>query len=757
MSWLVEVYILNPSTSALKAYFSNYGDGGAAIHELEYERGRIGGCKELTLKANRVRAQGHTVAVGDLVEVYTESDDETRARRYRGTIISQDEDYAKGRITIRAWGYWLQFKYAVLTKYLETTDVESVIDDIFDGMKAQTYCETAGNVSLSSSATIGDIEIDMQTAEAVIKKLAELQSSVNYGVDEDGTFYFVDKVTTKRGHFQVGKNISGLKMTERMDKLYNDVLVKTRGVVSSGSLTLNEDDSTSIASYKKRSKVLEAPEFSDTDNAILWAQKMIAENKNPAQVFNGDPMLADKKHFPYTGTVALVDEDGTAIGTVDIEGVKVTYDNKGFHQSLVLGDARAEWDSGDMFAELDREIALLKASNISAAKIEHSGHDEFAQTVMTDAHKTDKYNVLLIDGAGYGGGKVKIVDTYGDSDIMRTIGPLAGSLYGMRGRFRAVPEDAIIQTQEIAVGRALDSVRVYYHIDPWGRYNFADEDALQDWQSVGCGDSGLGGYIIHHESVDDVYTLVGNPALSTGTGTGNRGRLHLQPMNWSNEYIKGSADRAYYQQPDNGYVRFLIEVDGNNGDNVFYCRFNNDITLDNFAQLKISIASGSIDFYLDRYTSGGWVGGDSGSDGDSVGGYIIKLMIDATNNLVKAFIYNAGTSALIDTLLLTMPEQADKVFKIMEMENSDHVSETGDAKLRWFDFPLPVGGTERIELKASRDGGTNWASNTPSHVRGYGYVDLDLSAQGSANKSLILRIESTWPAIIYGLGMAWGG
>jgi len=755
MSMTIEVYVRSQADESLAAYFSNHVSGGAAIHELQYTLSRIGGCCEIELTASRERAQGHSVSVGNLIEVYTKSDDEERGCRYRGMILSVDEDYVKDTVTVKGWGFWAQFEWAIPTQYIEETDVESVVDAIFDNIKAQTYCETAGSTVLASSATIGDIELEYQSAADIIKKLAEFQADVDYGVDEDGTFYFEDKTTTKRGHFQVGLNVADLTVSETMEELYNDVLIKTKGAVSNGSLILHEDDTTSIASYKKRTKVIDAPEFADLADSVTWGTGQVDDNKAPAKVYDFTPIISAQKHFPYRGTVELVDRDGTSLVTADIESVEYSYEGEaGFSQSLEIGDARAKKDAGRMLAELDRKVIALKASEISSTKIEHSAYDEFAQTVLKDAHANDKYNVLMVDGSGYGSGRMKTVEYYTNADIWRLQGAMASTLFGLRGRFREESELSLIQSLEIPVGRAVDLVRIYYHMDQWGRYNFADEDALQDWYNISCSDGSLGGYIIEHDTVNDISNLVGNPVLSEA----NRGDLRLRPLNWTTEYIGDNAERAYYQQPDNGYVRFLVYADGNTSDIPFYCKFNYNRSSNNYALFYITIGASSIDFNVQRFEAGAWVSTSSTiSDNLSSGAYIVKLEIDADANLVKAHIYIASSEVLVGTCQVSMAEQSDKTFSITKMGNSDNVSETSDAQLRWFDFPLEDGGTERVTLKVSRDGGANWVSDTPAHVRGEGHVDIDLSAQSSVNKTLMLRVESTWPAVIYGLAMAWGG
>jgi hypothetical protein len=394
MSWLLEVRVKS-TAGALKAFFSNQAAGGAAILDLEYSRSRIGGCGELTLTATRARAQGHAVALGDIIEVWSSSTDEAYARRYRGMIVAQDTKVDIGTVQIQAIGFWDQFKWAVVVNYIELTDAEAVVADIWADMKAQTWCETAGSISIASPATLGDVEVTFQDAAEIIAKLAEIQGSVDYGVNEDGTFYFEDQTTTKQGHFQIGHNVTDMEIVQRMDDLYNDVFLKTRGIVSNGSLMLHRSDSTSITSYKKRTRMLDVPEFANTNNSITWGDAQITKNKAPVTAYSFTPILSTEKHFPYRGTVGLVDEDGVAIGTVAIEGVTVKYDENGFTQKLDVGDIRAAWNLGSSIADIDREILLLKTSGISATKIAHSGFEAFTQYVYEHAFANGFYNVLV--------------------------------------------------------------------------------------------------------------------------------------------------------------------------------------------------------------------------------------------------------------------------------------------------------------------------------------------------------------------------
>lgn len=756
MSWVVEVYVRDASDESLKAYFSNKTAGGAAIHELDFTLSRIGGCCELQLVASRERAQGHAVATGDLIEVYVESDDESRDRKYRGMILSLDEDYVDGTVTIGGWGFWSQFEWAIPTQYIEETDVEDVVDAVFDDIKAQTYCETTGNTSLSSSATIGDVEFEFQDAASVIKKLADFQQDVDYGVDEDGTFFFLDKSTTKRGHFQVGLNVAEMRIKESMEDLCNDVLIRTKGTMSNGSLILHEDDSASISSYKKRTRVIDAPEFEDLDDAVTYGENDVSDNKAPVKVYDFTPILSSEKMIPYRGTVTVVDEDGaTLVSAADIESVRYIFDGKGFTQRLEIGDSRANKSAGKMLAELDRKVLALKTSEISLSKIDHSGFDEFQQYVRKNALAADKYNIISCDMANVGKGSVKLIDSWGNSELARltanTMNP-----FSWRGRFVEEPEAATFQTVPIPAGRSVDSVRIYYHMDQWGRYNFSSEDALQDWYNTSCSDTAEGGYVIEFDDTYETYDLVGNPNLSEA----NRGNLRLAPTNWSKEHIARSssanAERVYYQQPDDGYIRFRIIADSPSGVTPFIVRFNYNRSSNNYARFQIGKSAGGTTFRLDAFFAGISTDFDTGTDAASIAVYIVKLKIDDTNGEAVAYIYNAHTDALIDTLTVTMAAQSDKIVHISRMEHSDS-ADTGDAKLRWWDFPLEDGGTERVTFKVSRDGGTTWTSTTPSHITTYSYADLDISGQPAGDKTLILKCESKWPALVYGIGMAWGG
>jgi hypothetical protein len=753
----VDVKILDQTSGALTAYFSNRLSSDAAILDLQYECARIGGCSSLTMLAKRV-GNASSIACGNKVEVWVADSSGVFARKYLGVILSIDENYKKETCKIKAWGLWHQFEYQIVVKYIEGATVDTIIDTIFDSFQTNTYCDATPSISIASPATLGDVEVDFQPASEIIRKLAEVQGDIDYGVDEDGIFYFRDTTATKRGHFQIGVNVSDFRSSERADEMYNDVYLKTKGLVSVGNLILHEDNDTSIAAYKKRSQILEAPELSEISDALAWAQNKLESNSSPVKEYSFIPIVSAGTYFPYTGNVALVDSDGSAIGTFNLESATYNFDSSGLSHELSVGDSNAEFDAAKLLSNLDRKLRIAEVSNISNSRIQHSGYDEFKQYVQQNSLESNLYNIFTQDFSDSDRGITKTIDRYTNAYIIskrrtKVDVPLNWDFhYSETVKTRVIKSTsmsypAIIETGEIPTGRILDTVRIYYDIDQFGRYEFQDVDSVQDWRNESCSDTTKGGYLIDNTA----DCLKGNKDLSEP----NRGTLWLQPKNWVRELVSGDLIPEYYNQSIGEELRFRVnDISGAENDIVFQCYFNYKPGAPiNFADFSIVIlAGGGIRFYLKKYLNSALITTDY-FDLPGSTDYIVELLIASTFVLARA--YNTDYE-LQDFMSIAMDAQSLKRFTILTMQNSDRAGETGNIGIQWLEIGS-VDKSNRIVLECSRDGGTTWESFTPDDINGFTYHDFDLSGQPDGTGTIKVKATLTWPGSLYGFAASWGG
>jgi hypothetical protein len=763
----VEVKVFDQSNgTTLKAYFSNRLSGGGAIHSLKYENMRIGGCGELTMQANRTRQAGNAIAYGNIIEVWTSSDDEALGRRYKGVVLSIETDYKADTVKVNAWGLWHQFEWQIVVDYIEGASVATIVDDVFDGVVANTYCSATPTISIASPLTLGDAEFSFQPASDIFKKLAEVQGGIDYGVDADGVFYFRDSTTTKRGSFQVGVNMADFNVSERGDEMYNDVYIKTKGLVSAGHLTIHEADAASISSYKKRSKVIETPEFTAIADAIAWGEGQVSENHDPIKEYSFTPMLTTESHFPYTGTITLVDKDGTQIASLTIEGVDYSYNHAGLKQKISAGNRDASFDAAKMFSDLGRKVRLLETSGISGAKIKHKQFDEFRQYVEENAMSTGRYNVFNQDMSDGESGITRTVEKYSGFRHFHWEG-IGRAFFHTHVRCDSMASPGIIQTIEIPTGRKLDSLRVYYHVDHYGRYVFDTPNSLQDWYNSNCYDATTGGF-----KIDEVNGyLIGHPLMVDtnwgGAPDGGRGRLDLQPKNWTRELLSHDLVPEFYSESGNEIIQFrLNDIAGSTGDIPFRCWFNYKPGAPiNYAEMYIKIGATDWEVHCDPYLNS--IKDTPNCDHFHIASgadYIVALT--TTEAEVIVWVYDTSMS-LQGFITPTMARQTSRRFVIRNMKNSDYPAETGDVGMAWFEIAnktVKVGDpdsghlySQRIVLEVSRDAGTTWTSFTPLDINGYSYHDFDISGQPNGTNTIMIKATLTWPAILFGFGAAWGG
>jgi len=407
MKGFVTANILAASTGAKTAVISSLFDRTSKLLSASVELTNAGGCGRAKILATRALSTGHSVSAGNLIDVYVQfvrengTIDVSNTRIYRGIILDITEEYGtSSTMTIEAVGLFHQFTTIPVVLFDEANDVDNIVSDLFTNqIYLKTWClGTTSQISIASPEAIGDVEFTFTPADEAIRKLASVQGDVAFGVDEQARFFFKDQVTTQQAVFQIGLNAFDVKKTIRSRDLVNALFIRMNHVISSGSLIRFVQDATSVAAYKQRAKVVTAPEFKDPDDVETWADNVLAQTKDPIEVWEFEARHGLSTIQKAEGTARLVDADGaTTLADTQVLGVTYEFDGSDVYLSYTLADRYSSGGIGSEIADMKRKMIFIENAELSNARIEHTGYEEFKQYVQENAMTAGKYNFMMTE------------------------------------------------------------------------------------------------------------------------------------------------------------------------------------------------------------------------------------------------------------------------------------------------------------------------------------------------------------------------
>lgn len=321
-------------------------------------------------------------------------------------------------------------------------------------------------------------------------------------------------------------------------------------------------------------------------------------------------------------------------------------------------------------------------------------------------------------------------------------------------------DPAQIMSVAIPTGREQDSVRLYAYHDIYGTMHFTTDEDIDNFYQ-----NGTDRFIIN----PDGGGLI-RPVGDTGS-----------PDIW---YRPDGMEDNWNQPRDNTKVEIEVpffKVFNESAYQMLTIRFNHGGSLgggDNYAEIKISpdITTGSpnqnqLNFDLRYVNYGVTQDTDSGSDlrkypnysGTDVA-YTIQFWVDGDTDKCHVSIIGDYTGATATNLEVSSPPGVDYCddSHIQIYSFFGDVENTSTARTQIDAWRILKGDDEgnRLVYYLSRDGGSNWTSGKIGDswfTDGYDEDDISLSSLASGDKTLMLKIELRWPALVKGFGLAWGG
>lgn len=230
--------------------------------------------------------EGTSIEFMNVVDLYVIDEDNPRGRCiYRG-FISRYEPYFENeqgvRVRVLGLGAILShshYKDADFTVSHSGDDPETIGRAIIDHVNT-VYTSSLFSYDNDSTDAVGTtVSIDFVDQKWIdaLKKTGELAGTDWWWkIDALGKYWLKAKPSSSTHSFTLKKHVDRFVIPKDSEKIINDVVVRYDGG------TATDDDSTSISSYGKRTKIISETDLKDATAGSQRATKEVEDGKDPS-------------------------------------------------------------------------------------------------------------------------------------------------------------------------------------------------------------------------------------------------------------------------------------------------------------------------------------------------------------------------------------------------------------------------------------------------------------------------------------------
>jgi len=683
---------------------------------LDFKLNANGGCGDATIKLLRERVPGppraaqfgYLMEPGDVVDVWLHSwyFGDALLQWYQGVITKVEDPEGFGdTITIEARGIWDEIlEKRLVTKYYEGKAINVMVADILADVAAESRISTStAGIVVTSPYTIDDVELELTSVAAAIESLAAVQGNIQYGIDPSGVFYFKTLDATTKLTAQVGVNVSDYKKHGESNDVTNHYLLQAKQLVGGANLILSREDGVSIATYGRRTKIVQATGLQNISDLYRYGDMLLdesAEYKDHVDV----EVTGDVYYLFPRGKCNVAKLDKTSL-PLDIQSVRYTFEGNG-KMTLGLGDAPVSTLS-DEVKRISRNISVGKQTAMSNTKIEHTKSDEWTQTVRLDAGKQGNLTVYY--------------DIFPDEtglDQARSHGYTFDSRRGfMRAGPELAPNSCSIQSQAIPIGVQVDTIRVYTNTNLNGMIDFNTGDDIRDYFTQP--DSGLW-------AISDLGSYLYDTRDPAGSFLTFDGDKYIYPTIY---FVRLTG---FTQLPTpTGEVAWII----------WNYHADDGIDPESYHYIKIYATATTGQFEMKTYDGSTHTLVNGPIASNDIGRIDLEVRHSGTGNTTAA-LYRRSTGALRGTLTGSLTSYAFRPPKLFNFGNPY-------GQQPWIVDSIGLTRLTKCDVYASRDGGTTWTLATIAD--GETVVDVDVSTQ-PAGSTICLKAVMQYPSRLNGWG-----
>jgi len=240
------------------------------LTELRFKYLRNGGCSFFSFTLAEPYTT-RTIEIGYKVDIYILSH---LWPWFKGYIETVPETGTEKIQKYTGWGYSQRLEQKIINTTKTGMEISEIATSILDSDIIPNYPDITKNTNKieNTGYTIaGTLQFERQKAIDVFKKLAELANDYEFGIDEEGDFYFRANDTVIREYFWVGKHIGEFKPEKDPKNIVNKWYIYSPPFSDGSSFQITKEDATSQSSYGLREDVVDAPELINVYSSINLA------------------------------------------------------------------------------------------------------------------------------------------------------------------------------------------------------------------------------------------------------------------------------------------------------------------------------------------------------------------------------------------------------------------------------------------------------------------------------------------------------
>ena len=319
---------------------------------------------------------------------------------------------------------------------IETFDSASVPADVVTLLLVR-YVTPATNISHDvdlvesppDGATVASIKFrGEESTRSIIKQLAMAARGSSWGVDEEGTFFFLQKRDEVVATLRVGRDVTLLEESRDRENLFNRVLLtgdyvydvqNSSGIIARRAYRFrgNFVQPASRELHGERRIRMWIPWLRTAEDSLLFIREFFRVYSEPTSRYLVETDGRSAVLRPWLGRVRLEDRNGNEIVTSHLEAVRIGFDRvPRFRLELGAGDPRTLWPEPPEDERWELPEAQIAGGKLSVTD-DPTSEDETSQasSESSGSEGSSGSSGIASSTGGSSGGSTSGADTSGTS------------------------------------------------------------------------------------------------------------------------------------------------------------------------------------------------------------------------------------------------------------------------------------------------------------------------------------------------------
>ena len=297
--------------------------------KLRWAYNRVGGCAAFSFDVSKRYCSELSLGANFNVRIYAKNfNTNNYDLKYQGRIESRSNKVSgkKETINIKGFGYQSELKDIIVNQDYSSQEISVIVKNVLDNFVVPNTNITYDSADIEDTGFTADsLEFSYVTALEVMKKLADIVGSREWGVDKDKKFFFKQKSSNTDIFYSLtaGK-ITGLSLDASSREIINKIIV-IGGDVGDTKFVFTKNYTQNQNKYKRRDRVIQ-------NSAVV--SNTVAEQLADAEQAIGDGVV-DRGRLTLRDEIFL--EDTIPIPLIKILTREILWDERNWDEFLWAG------------------------------------------------------------------------------------------------------------------------------------------------------------------------------------------------------------------------------------------------------------------------------------------------------------------------------------------------------------------------------------------------------------------------------------